>query len=155
MKNTIYYILGVCSFLMISCANPANEAETNANNENEIVESADEWQTFWASFQTAVASKDVQAVEKLCVWSDAFDKNAFTEGYEMYFSATMSEFIAKSSAEAVPQTEDAPMEGATEKRTLQLLETGETDGEIYESALMLYFGKRDGKYGLIGWMAAG
>jgi hypothetical protein len=157
MKNTIYFLLSVCSFLVISCASPANEAETNASNESEnvIVELVDDWQTFWTSFQTAVASKDVEAVEKLCVWSDEFDENSFMDSYEMYFNPTMRAFIAKNPAAEVTETEDAPMENATEKRTLQLLETGEADGEIYESALMLYFGKKGEGYGLIGWMAVG
>jgi hypothetical protein len=157
MKNTIYFLLSVCSFLVISCASPANEADTNASNESEnvIVAPVNDWQTFWTSFQTAVESKDVEAVEKLCVWSDDFDENTFMNSYEMYFNPAMREFIAKTSADEVTETEDAPMKDATQKRTLQLLETGEADGETYESALMLYFGKKGEEYGLIGWMAAG
>ncbi|MGB0863092.1 MAG: hypothetical protein ACPG19_09430 [Saprospiraceae bacterium] len=157
MKKIPYLIFGVLSLFVISCTNSTNEEATVTENESIITTPESNWRTFWTTFQAAVNNKDVEMTKELCIWSESFDEAAFNDQYEMYFNSEMREFIGKTKADAVPETPDAPMNHATKLRTFQLLETTEDEenGEVYESALMLYFGKKGEKYGLIGWMAAG
>lgn len=114
------------------------------------------WESFWTDFQAAVANSDIDKIKSMAIWNETFNEKDFDEMSDFYFSEAMKKLIASTSAGAVEKTE-AVDSYAQEGRQVVLSESGydEEEGIEYESALFLYFGKIEEKYGLVMFMAAG
>lgn len=161
MKKLIFLSLSFILLMTTSCNNNPNTSE---NIDEEQKQSTDlmkknvdvnTWETFWVTFQAAAKQKDIAAIKKLSILGEVFPEKEFDELSSQYFSEKMFQLIIDTSADNLKISEGVVE--ATDARELYLDESGydEEEGVLYESALILYFGKVDGKYGLVMWMAAG
>ncbi len=151
MKNIIqlFPILGL--IFLISCGGTQENPTTDENTPTEI--QSETWSDFWSKFQAASASKNLAAVKQLCHFGEHLQEKDIDQMFDVYFNEDMLALIAGTQAAEVPTSEDM---GIDEERIISLNESGEDEeGNIYESALMLYFGKKDGKFGLSMLFAAG
>ncbi len=164
MKKILILFL---AFIVASCGTSTSDTPSNTDDSTQITDNdnpnsnkddsnKDDWAAFWQKFQEAVKSGDVAAIKQTAIWNEAFDEKGFDEMQQYFFTPEMVKLIGKTAAEDVPQTESVE-EYATSGKEISLAETGYDEEEdiTYESALFLYFGKINGKYGLVMWMAAG
>ena len=153
MKN-LFLLMAIISLLTTACKTETKEQPQQQTTEQPQNETTNTWADFWTTFQQAVAENDKDKIAEYVIFETPLTQANFNEQFEMYFSPEMRELIAQTKAAAVPKNLDGAVTGE-DVRNLVLSESGIEDGVEYESALILYFGKVEGRYGLVMWMAAG
>ncbi len=143
-------------FLLFTACNntqPEPTPDTPAPPTEETVKNHSDWNSFWADFQKAVKDDNESAAKSMTKIGDMISEKDWNENYSFYFPE-MKDHILATGPEGV-EPEDGG-EQFKELRTLWKSESGEDDeGNVYESALGLYFDKVDGNWKLVMFFAAG
>lgn len=161
MKQLIFFLLAFSFLVMTSCNNSSNASENTGSQIDTLSTSSKKttnintWEGFWETIQAAAKQKDINAIKDLAIFGEGFSEEEFDEYVSQYFTEEMYQLIIDTSADNLRLSEGVVE--AEEVRELSLDASGYDEEEdiTYESALILYFGKIDEKYGLVMWMAAG
>ncbi len=161
MKQLIFFLLAFSFLVMTSCNNSSNVSENTDSQIDTLsasskkVTNVNTWEGFWETIQAAAKQKDINAIKDLAIFGEGFSEEEFDEYVSQYFTEEMYQLIIDTSADNLRLSEGVVE--AEEVRELSLDASGYDEEEdiTYESALILYFGKIDEKYGLVMWMAAG
>ncbi len=147
MKKIVFYpLLLIFAIGLLSCGNRENNTITNETTENNIINHSD-FDSFWADFQKYMAEKNFEELKKMTVFgSDAISEDF----YDSYF-------INDALIESIVATEATDLyAGEMTTREFSLEEVAVSDdGEVFGSAIFLYFEKVDGSWKLVYMMAAG
>jgi hypothetical protein len=158
MKNRLFYYL--MFILLISCSNKLQAAAEVATVETKTEETAEDqsWSGFWEIFQKAVASGDKSKIAALTDFS-ALRQSDFDDAFEVFFSGEAKYKFGKAKVKDARKTEAQDFEGLKNAKNFMQLSFEEKgsdeEGNVYESALIYYFAKVNGKYKLVYLFAAG
>ncbi len=150
MKNIKYLFVPLLAVLLLACSTEKKPSPTP-----EV--KAQTWEAFWTDFQAAVASEDSTRIMQFFHFGENLSEQDFHNSYFMFFGDDMKKVIAETSADKVEVLGEGEtiIGGFSDNRSISWEESSEVDGELFESGLFIYFGRKDGKYGVVAYLAAG
>ncbi len=142
MKNII--LLTVVAIGLLWACNPASPS---------VQKDYGNWSVFWNDFQAAVEKNDRETVKRMIHFGENIEEKDLDDLFDFFLQNELRDIVLKTPADKVEPANDTTF---PEGKMIAFEETGYDDeGNEMGSALQLYFGKKDGVYGLMMMLAAG